>query len=60
MNAIGSEEIIMTTLQRKELWASTDRWNDEKVDVWFKSKLKNDAEVGFGWSHEEPVSDMMK
>ncbi|MEO6729426.1 MAG: aminoacyl--tRNA ligase-related protein [Candidatus Dojkabacteria bacterium] len=59
MNAVGGEEIIMTALQRKELWEKTDRWDDDKVDVWFKSKLKNDTEVGFGWSHEEPISEMM-
>lgn len=60
MNTIGSEEIIMTAIQRKELWERTDRWDDKKVDVWFKSKLKNDTEIGFGWSHEEPISDMLR
>ena len=60
MNAVGGQELIMTALQRKELWEVTDRWDDEKVDVWFKSNLKNGAEVGFGWSHEEPITDMMK
>jgi prolyl-tRNA synthetase len=60
MNALGAEEIIMTALQRKELWEVTDRWSDEKVDVWFKSALKNGTEIGFGWSHEEQISDMMK
>jgi prolyl-tRNA synthetase len=60
MDAVGGQELIMTSLQRKELWEVTDRWNDEKVDVWFKSALKNGAEVGFGWSHEEPITDMMK
>ncbi|CAG1020281.1 prolyl-tRNA synthetase [Patescibacteria group bacterium] len=60
MNNIGGQEIIMTALQRKELWEKTDRWDDEKVDVWFKSALKNGTEVGFGWSHEEPISEMMK
>ncbi|HEV3245535.1 MAG TPA: aminoacyl--tRNA ligase-related protein [Candidatus Paceibacterota bacterium] len=60
MNAVGGQEIIMTALQRKELWEMTDRWDDEKVDVWFKSELKSGGEVGLGWSHEEPVTDMMK
>jgi prolyl-tRNA synthetase len=60
MNMVGGQEIIMTSLQRKDLWEKTDRWDDEKVDVWFKSKLKNDTEVGFGWSHEEPITDMVK
>lgn len=60
MDAVGGQELIMTSLQRKELWEVTDRWDDEKVDVWFKSTLKNGSEVGFGWSHEEPITDMMK
>lgn len=60
MNAIGGLELIMTSLQRKELWEKTDRWDDTKVDVWFKSRLKNNTEVGFGWSHEEQITEMMK
>ena len=60
MNAIGGQELIMTTLQRKDLWQKTDRWSDEIVDVWFKSKLAAGGGVGFGGSHEEPIADMMK
>lgn len=60
MNKIGGQEIIMTALQRKELWEKTSRWSDEVVDVWFKSELKAGGEVGFGWSHEEPIADMMR
>lgn len=60
MDAIGGQEIIMSSLQPKEVWESTGRWSDEVVDVWFKSKLKNETEVGFGWSHEEPITKMMK
>ncbi|OGG86037.1 prolyl-tRNA synthetase [Candidatus Kaiserbacteria bacterium RIFOXYB1_FULL_46_14] len=60
MNAIAGQELIMTALQRKELWESTGRWDDEVVDVWFKSNLKAGGEVGFGWSHEEPIGEMMK
>lgn len=60
MNAISSQELIMTSLQRKEVWEQTGRWSDEVVDIWFKSKLKDDTEVGFGWSHEEPIVEMMK
>lgn len=57
---LGSNEIIMSSLQEKETWLKTDRWDDQKVDIWFKSNLKNGAEVGFGWSHEEPISEMVK
>lgn len=60
MNAAGCQEIIMTALQRKELWEKTERWSDEAVDVWFKSTLKNDTEIGLGWSHEEPITEMLR
>ncbi|MFZ1812204.1 MAG: aminoacyl--tRNA ligase-related protein [Candidatus Saccharimonadales bacterium] len=60
MNAIDSNELIMTGLQRKEVWEKTGRWSDETVDVWFKSQLQDGTEVGFGWSHEEPIVEMMK
>lgn len=60
MNAIDSNELIMTALQRKEVWEKTGRWDDETVDVWFKTKLKDDTELGLGWSHEEPIVEMMK
>src|SRR3989344_995285 len=60
MQKLGSSEIIMSTIQNKEIWEATDRWCDEKVDVWFKSKLQSGNEIGFGWSHEEPITNMMK
>ena len=60
MNAINSQEIIMTGLQRKEIWEQTGRWDDTVVDIWFKTKLKDDTEVGLGWSHEEPIVEMLK
>ena len=60
MDAIGGQELIMTGLQRRDVWETTGRWSDEAVDVWFKSKLQDGTDVGFGWSHEEPIVDMMK
>lgn len=60
MDKVGGQEIIMTAMQKKELWEKTDRWSDKNVDVWFKSKLQAGAEIGFAWSHEEPITEMMK
>lgn len=60
MDSIGGQEVVMTTLQRKELWEKTDRWDDEKVDVWFKSTYKNGSEVGLAWSHEEQMVDTFR
>ncbi len=59
MQKIDSQEIIMSGLQAKDIWQKSNRWDDDIVDVWFKSKLKNGNEVGFGWSHEEPITNMM-
>jgi prolyl-tRNA synthetase len=59
MERLGSAEILMSSLQPKELWEKTDRWSDEKVDIWFKSALKSGTEIGFGWSHEEPIAALM-
>lgn len=60
MDAIGGQELIMTALQRRETWETTGRWDDETVDVWFKTKLKDETEVGLAWSHEEAIIEMMK
>ncbi|HEU0085474.1 MAG TPA: aminoacyl--tRNA ligase-related protein [Candidatus Paceibacterota bacterium] len=59
MNAIGGQEISMTALQDPEIWKKTDRWDDEKVDIWFKTKLKNESELGLGCTHEEPITRML-
>jgi prolyl-tRNA synthetase len=60
MNAIGGQELYMPSLQDPELWKKTDRWNDEKVDVWFKSQLQAGGDIGFGWTHEEVITDLMR
>ena len=60
MNKIDSQELVMSTLQRKETWQETGRWSDELVDVWFKSHLQDGTEVGFGWTHEEPIVELLR
>lgn len=60
MSDLGAQELIMTSLQPKENWEKTNRWDEKIVDVWFKTRLKNDAEIGLAWSHEEPITIMMR
>lgn len=60
MDAIGGQELIMSSLQRRDTWEATGRWDDEVVDIWFKSALKDGTDVGFGWSHEEAIIEMLK
>jgi prolyl-tRNA synthetase len=59
MNAIGGQELVMTALQDKELWSRTDRWDDEKVDNWFKTEFKSGGETGLAITHEEPLTRIM-
>jgi len=59
MAAIGTNEMLATNLQPKTVWEKTGRWDDEVVDVWFKSELKAGGDVGLAWSHEEPLANMM-
>ena len=60
MNKIGGQELLMSALQNKELWEKTDRWDDKKVDNWFKTNLKGGGELGLGFTHEEPLTNIMK
>lgn len=60
MNAIGGEEMKTSILQNKEVWEKTDRWSDEKVDSWFKTTLKNGAEVGLSFTNEEAYTNIMR
>ena len=60
LNDIGAHELKMTALQQKEIWEKTDRWNDEVVDDWFKTSLKNGTELGLAFTHEEALTNIMK
>jgi len=60
MNAIGGQELHLTALQDKKTWEASGRWDDAVVDNWFKTKLKNGSEVGLGFTHEEPLTNIMK
>lgn len=60
MEKIGGQEISMTALQDSSVWQKTNRWDDDVVDNWFKTKLKNDTELGLAFTHEEPLTNLMR
>lgn len=60
LNAIGGQEVLMSTLQNPVPWQKTDRWDPEKMDVWFKTELSAGGELGLAPTHEEPFTNMMK
>jgi len=59
MEAIGGQEILMPTLQPKNNWAQTGRW--ETYDSLFKfTSFYSKNEYVLGPTHEEIVSPLMK
>lgn len=60
LNAIGGQEVQLSVLQNPEPWQKTDRWNDQEVDIWFKTKLAAGGELGLAPTHEEPLTNLMK
>lgn len=60
MNKIGGTEMKTSIIQSKEVWEKSNRWNDEVVDNWFKTKLKNGTEVGLSFTNEEAYANILK
>lgn len=56
METIGGQEMHLGALQNPEVWKTTNRWSDEIIDVWFKTLLKGDTEIGLATTHEEPLT----
>ena len=60
MNNIGGIEMKTSIFQNKEVWEKSGRWDDEVIDNWFKTKLKNGGEVGLSFTNEEAYSNILK
>ena len=60
LNRIGCEELSLTTLQNPEPWEKTGRFDDQEVDIWFKTELTSGGVLGLAPTHEEPVTNLMK
>lgn len=58
MNAIGGQEIFMPTLQPKENWQKTGRW--DTMDDLYKVKDSSNREMALGPTHEEVVVPLME
>lgn len=60
MNAIGGQEVLMTTLQDPGIWKESGRWDDAVVDNWFKTTLKSGTELGIANTHEEALTALLR
>lgn len=58
MNAIGGQEMFMTSLQNKVSWQKTKRW--DTFDALFKVKSRFEQEYGLGPTHEEVLVPIVK
>jgi prolyl-tRNA synthetase len=59
MNKVGGEELLLTALQDAEKWQQTGRWDSKVMDVWFKTTLATETELGLAATHEEPITALM-
>ncbi len=66
MNAIGGQELFLSSLQPRDNWEKSGRWDDDVVDVWFKTHMHSGEgahkgpELGLGNTHEEALTAVMK
>lgn len=60
MDKAGGMEMRTSVLQSREVWEKSNRWSDEVVDTWFKTKLKTGGEVGLSFTNEEAYSSILK
>ncbi len=60
MNIVGGSEISLTALQQKDVWEKSGRWDDDVMDVWFKTELAGGVQLGLAPTHEEPLTHLMK
>lgn len=60
MDKAGGVQMKTSALQSKDVWETTNRWSDEVVDNWFKTRLKNDTELGLSFTNEEAYSNIVR
>lgn len=59
MDASGSQELLMSAIQPKELWEATGRWENFGPEMW-KLTDRNNREFCLGPTHEEYFTNLIK
>lgn len=60
MDAIGAQEVLLSSFAPKEFWEKTDRWDQKKFDALFHVPAAGDHEYALNPTHEEVVTPMAK
>lgn len=59
MDAAGSQELLMSAIQPRELWEASGRWENFGPEMW-KLRDRNEREFCLGPTHEEYFTDLIK
>ena len=59
MNAIGSAEILMPSIQPRELWQESGRWDDYGPEL-LRLQDRHDREYCIGPTFEEVITDLIR
>jgi prolyl-tRNA synthetase len=59
MDRAGSQELLMSAIQPKEIWEASGRWNNFGAEM-FKLKDRNEREFCLGPTHEEYFTNLIK
>ena len=59
MDRAGSQELLMSAIQPRELWEATDRWANFGPEM-FRLKDRNNREFCLGPTHEEYFTNLIK
>ncbi len=59
MDRSGSQELLMSAVQPRELWEATGRWDDFGPEMW-KLSDRHGREFCLGPTHEEYFTDLIK
>lgn len=59
MDRAGSQELLMSAIQPKELWEATGRWEDFGPEM-LKLHDRHEREFCLGPTHEEAITDVVK
>ena len=58
MNAVGGQEVLLTSLQPKERWEKTGRWEELGKEIMYQFKDRSGRDTGLASTHEEPLTEI--
>ena len=59
MNSLDGQELLMPTLQPKNIWEETGRWESLK-EIMYQFKDRSGKDAGLGATHEEVIYDLVR